>query len=113
MPFLFCNLNNVCDYAQRNDYSYWLSSTEPMPMMMTPIPAPEARRFISRCSVCEAPTRMIAVHSQSMAIPECPGGWEEAWIGYSFLMVNYFIKHTKIYFKDFIYSMKIIIIIIK
>lgn len=86
MPFMFCNINNVCDYANRNDYSYWLSTMEPMPMSMTPIPAPEVGRYISRCSVCEAPTRAIAVHSQSMAIPECPGGWEELWIGYSFLM---------------------------
>lgn len=88
MPFLFCNLNNVCDYANRNDYSYWLSTTEPMPMMMTPIPAPEIGRYISRCSVCEAPTRVMAVHSQSMSIPQCPGGWREIWVGYSFLMVR-------------------------
>lgn len=86
MPFTFCNLNNVCDYANRNDYSYWLSTTEPMPMSMTPIPAPEVGRYISRCSVCESPTRLIAVHSQTMGIPKCPGGWEEVWIGYSFLM---------------------------
>ncbi|TGZ48670.1 hypothetical protein DBV15_12111, partial [Temnothorax longispinosus] len=86
MLFLFCNLNNVCDYPNRNDYSYWLSTTEPMPMMMTPISAPEVGRYISRCSVCEAPTRVIAVDSQFMAIPECSGGWEEIWVGYSFLM---------------------------
>ncbi|XP_071576981.1 collagen alpha-2(IV) chain-like [Temnothorax nylanderi] len=86
MPFLFYNLNNVCDYPNRNDYSYRLSTTEPMPMMMTPISAPEVGRYISRCSVCEAPTRVIAVHSQSMAIPECSGSWEEIWVGYSFLM---------------------------
>lgn len=90
MPYMFCNLNDVCDYAQRNDYSYWLSTTEPMPMMMTPIPAPEVGRYISRCSVCEAPTRVIAVHSQSMEIPSCPGGWEELWNGYSFIMVHIF-----------------------
>lgn len=83
-----CNLQNVCDYANKNDYSYWLSTTEPMPMSMASIPAPEVGRYLSRCSVCEAPTRVIAVHSQSMAIPECPGGWEELWIGYSFLMVS-------------------------
>ena len=88
MPFAVCNLNDVCDYAQRNDYSYWLSSTEPMPMMMTPIPAPEVGRYISRCSVCETPTRLIAIHSQTMEIPKCPGGWEELWAGYSFLMVR-------------------------
>jgi collagen type IV alpha len=87
MPFMFCNLNNVCDYANRNDYSYWLSSNEQMPMSMTPIPSREVGSYISRCSVCEAPTRLIVMHSQSMTIPECPGGWEELWAGYSFLMV--------------------------
>ena len=49
MPFMFCNLNNVCDYASRNDYSYWLSTPEPMPQMMTPIQAEEVKKFISRC----------------------------------------------------------------
>lgn len=39
--------------------------------------------------MCEAPTRVIAVHSQSVAIPTCPNGWSELWIGYSFIMVSY------------------------
>lgn len=91
-PFTFCGLNNVCEYAVRSEYSYWLSTTEPMPMSMTPIPAPQVGRYISRCSVCEAPTRMIAIHSQTMEIPQCPGGWEEAWVGYSFLMVRQITK---------------------
>lgn len=38
--------------------------------------------------MCEAPTRVVAVHSQGMEIPQCPVGWEELWIGYSFLMVS-------------------------
>jgi hypothetical protein len=42
--------------------------------------------IIYRCSVCEAPTRAIAIHSQTMAVPSCPGGWQEMWVGYSFLM---------------------------
>lgn len=41
-----------------------------------------------RCSVCEAPTRVIAIHSQSMDVPACPSGWEAIWDGYSFLMVS-------------------------
>ena len=44
--------------------------------------------FSFRCAVCEAPTRAIAIHSQSMDIPECPENWIELWIGYSFIMVN-------------------------
>lgn len=33
MPFLYCNINNVCNYASRNDKSYWLSTTAAIPMM--------------------------------------------------------------------------------
>lgn len=42
-----------------------------------------------RCVVCEAPSNVIAVHSQSLSIPDCPGGWSSLWIGYSFVMVMY------------------------
>lgn len=48
MPYMFCDLNNVCNYAQNNDDSLWLSSPEPMPMSMTPIPANEIQKYISR-----------------------------------------------------------------
>lgn len=92
MPFLFCNSNNVCNYASRNDKSYWLSTNEPMPMM--PVRDPELRRFISRCVVCDAPANVIAVHSQEMSIPECPIGWKGLWIGYSFAMVSYCINNN-------------------
>lgn len=86
MPFMFCNLNNVCSYAENNDDSIWLTTGEPMPMSMTPVPAREMEKYISRCSVCETTTRLIALHSQGMEIPDCPQGWEEAWIGYSYYM---------------------------
>lgn len=43
---------------------------------------------LSRCSVCETPTRSLAIHSQSMDIPKCPENWQELWIGYSFIMVS-------------------------
>ena len=43
---------------------------------------------LSRCSVCETPTRSLAIHSQSMDIPKCPENWQELWIGYSFIMVG-------------------------
>jgi hypothetical protein len=41
-----------------------------------------------RCVVCEAPANVIAVHSQSLGIPDCPQGWSGLWIGYSFVMVS-------------------------
>jgi integrin beta 8 len=48
MPYLFCNPNNVCDFAQRGDYSYWLSTPEPMPVMMNPITGPQIEKYISK-----------------------------------------------------------------
>lgn len=84
MPFLYCNPGDVCYYASRNDKSYWLSTTAPLPMM--PVAEDEIKPYISRCSVCEAPAVAIAVHSQDVTIPHCPAGWRSLWIGYSFLM---------------------------
>ena len=105
MPFLFCDfgelldelfmitnrdrvnfLGNVCNYASRNDKSYWLSTNAPQPMM--PILKDDIKPYISRCSVCEAPANVIAVHSQTMHVPECPRDWSVLWIGYSFAMVR-------------------------
>lgn len=84
MPFMFCDFNNVCNYASRNDKSYWLSTNDPIPMM--PVADSAIRPYISRCVVCEAPANVIAVHSQALSIPDCPNGWSGLWIGYSFVM---------------------------
>lgn len=58
MPFMFCNINDRCTFASRNDYSYWLSTPEPMTAMMNPVTGPQIRSYISRCSVCEAPAQV-------------------------------------------------------
>lgn len=84
IPFLYCTPNELCYYASRNDKSYWLSTTAPIPMM--PVGQEQIPQYISRCSVCEAPSQAVAVHSQDLSIPECPYGWRSLWIGYSFLM---------------------------
>lgn len=86
MPFLYCNPGDICYYASRNDKSFWLSTTAPLPMM--PVEEADIKPYISRCSVCEAPSVAIAVHSQDITIPQCPVGWRSLWIGYSFLMVS-------------------------
>lgn len=54
---------------------------------MMPVTELEMRPYISRCVVCEVPSNVIAVHSQSQSVPDCPYGWEGLWIGYTFLMV--------------------------
>lgn len=84
MPFVFCDYTNVCFYASRNDKSFWLSSNDPMPS--SPVAESAISPFISRCSVCETPSNVIAVHSQTVEIPTCPNGWFSLWTGYSFAM---------------------------
>lgn len=86
MPYVFCNFNSICNYAQRNDKSYWLSTSEAIPMM--PVQGEAIRPFISRCTVCESPAVVLAVHSQDSAVPDCPDRWQSLWIGYSFAMVS-------------------------
>lgn len=48
MPFLFCDTEYTCRYASRNDYSYWLSTDEPLPTHMEPIRGDVLARYISR-----------------------------------------------------------------
>ena len=89
MPYLFCNVYEVCYYASRNDYSYWLTTDLTMPMM--PVSATAIEPYVSRCSVCEAPGPVVATHSQSTETPRCPAGWQPIWSGYSFIMVIFFL----------------------
>lgn len=55
---------------------------------MMPVREEEVKKHISRCSVCEVRAQVIAVHSQSNALPDCPTNWDPLWQGYSFLMVS-------------------------
>merc|ERR1711981_413947 len=86
MPFMFCDLNEQCNVASRNDYSYWLSTSENMPMTMENIKGQDLEKYISRCSVCETESKVMAVRSQDDEIPECPANWDSLWMGYSFVM---------------------------
>ncbi|KAM9789368.1 uncharacterized protein ACB057_011992 [Neosynchiropus ocellatus] len=86
MPYLFCDTESNCRYASRNDYSYWLSTEAALPPSMVSISGAGLANYISRCAVCEATSNVIAVHSQTTLVPECPRGWESLWAGYSFVM---------------------------
>ena len=55
---------------------------------MMPVQGEAIRPFISRCTVCESPAVVLAVHSQDSRVPDCPARWESLWIGYSFAMVS-------------------------
>jgi integrin beta 8 len=86
MPFIRCDIGNVCNFAQNNDLSYWLSTNLPIPK--APMDGQNIKDYISRCSVCEAPANVMAVHSQGEVVPQCPNGWDRLWDGYSFVMVS-------------------------
>ncbi|XP_059154889.1 collagen alpha-2(IV) chain-like isoform X2 [Physella acuta] len=84
VPFVSCTIKGVCYRASRNHRSYWLSTNKTIPMK--PVAATEILPYISRCVVCSATTNVIAIHSQTSAIPDCPSGWSNLWNGYSFAM---------------------------
>lgn len=86
MPYMFCDIKESCHIASRNDYSYWLSTPEPLTPSLEPIAGRSIEKYISRCAVCESRTKVIAIHSQGLDIPSCPRNWEGLWVGYSFLM---------------------------
>merc|ERR1739848_818663 len=83
LPTTFCGTDEICRHASRNAKSYWLTTNAPVPMMA--VQARDVSRHISRCNVCEAPSTVIAVHSQTAQIPDCPAGYNTMWMGYSFL----------------------------
>merc|ERR1739838_533474 len=83
MPTTFCGSDQICRHSSRNAKSYWLTTSAAMPTMAIQIE--DVGQNISRCNVCEAPSTVIAVHSQTAQIPDCPVGFNTLWMGYSFL----------------------------
>ncbi|XP_019636449.1 PREDICTED: collagen alpha-4(IV) chain-like isoform X1 [Branchiostoma belcheri] len=92
MPFMFCDINFQCHYATRDDKTYWLSTVSTRAEIPdSPVQGIDVLRFISRCVVCEVPSTVMAFHSQSSDIPDCPlptrdHRWESLWEGFSFFM---------------------------
>jgi len=70
MHFVFCYFNDVCNYASRNEKSYWLLPTAALPRL--PVSSVENTSFISRCTVWDVPANVIAVHRRD--VPMCPHG---------------------------------------
>jgi len=84
---MFCNINDRCTTASRNDYSYWLSTPQPMTPMMDPVTGSQIRDYISRCSVCEAPTQvgtLSALTSNPVYSPT-----DATYISWCFLAMSY------------------------
>lgn len=89
IPFMMCRgrkENGRCHYSFRSEKTYWLSTAADE--VDEEIPMDQNEDYISRCSVCEVNGAVLAVHSQSTTVPDCPSNWNSLWIGYSFLMVS-------------------------
>lgn len=52
------------------------------------VPLGRTEEYVSRCSVCDVPGSVLALHSQAVEVPQCPTGWFSLWSGYSFLGVS-------------------------
>ena len=90
IPFMMCRgrkENGRCHYSFRSEKTYWLSTAADE--IDEQIPQDQNEDYISRCSVCEIDSAVLAVHSQSDDIPDCPTTWTSLWVGYSFLMVSF------------------------
>lgn len=90
IPFMMCRGrkgNGRCHYSFRSEKTYWLSTAADE--INEEIPMDQNEKYISRCSVCEINSAVLAVHSQSSTVPDCPTTWNSLWVGYSFLMVSY------------------------
>ncbi|KAF7243236.1 Collagen alpha-3(IV) chain [Varanus komodoensis] len=72
----------------KGDKGFQGQKAEPMPSDMAPISGKALEPYISRCSVCEGPAMIIAVHSQTASVPPCPQGWQSLWKGFSFVMLE-------------------------
>ena len=89
IPFMMCRgrkENGRCHYSFRSEKTYWLSTAADE--IDEQIPMDQNEEYISRCAVCEINSAVLALHSQSNTIPNCPQGWSSLWTGYSFLMVS-------------------------
>ncbi|KAI8497486.1 type IV collagen [Branchiostoma belcheri] len=92
MPFMFCDINFHCHYATRDDKTYWLSTvTNEQDIPDSTVNGAAILPFISRCIVCEVPSTVMAFHSQSAQVPDCPAptsehSWFSIWEGFSFFM---------------------------
>jgi len=72
MRFVFCDFNDVFNYARRNEKWFWLSATAALPMMAVSGASIKMTPCIGRCTVCNVPANVIAVHSRD--VPMCPRG---------------------------------------
>ena len=90
MPFLQCGSRNMCQHGQRTDKSFWLTTNgQDDVKAMAPLKTEEdILPYISRCTVCSGYQYVIARHSYTNELPNCPSNWESLWEGYSYIMVT-------------------------
>lgn len=89
MPFMRCHsVGGFCQTSVHHDRSYWLATVTNVTRPMGSMPTATVVPHVSRCSVCTAPSEVIAIHSQESTVPNCYQGWTSLWDGYSFVQVS-------------------------
>ena len=89
MPFMRCHPGGFCQTSVHHDRSYWLATVTEITRPMGAMDPATVTPHVSRCSVCTAPSEVIAVHSQENSVPDCYPGWTSLWVGSSFMQVRY------------------------
>ncbi|CAH1241578.1 COL4A2 [Branchiostoma lanceolatum] len=80
-PVTVCG-GKVCS-EQSTQKTLWLTSGEALPTSEH-VTDDVLASAVSRCTVCQAHARVIAIHSQKDHVPDCPTGYRSGWTGYSF-----------------------------
>jgi len=75
-----CNSNDEVCSVEEKTKSYWLGVRN--------VTEEDTLSLISRCTVCEAPSTVVTLHSQASAVPACPSGWNTVWRGHSFAFLQ-------------------------
>lgn len=74
-PTIRCNGDN-CQLGMNKEKSYWLTTDK---KSRSSFSQSDIKKFVSRCVVCESPTKPIVFHTNSI----CPSGWSTIWTGQS------------------------------
>merc|ERR1712071_77746 len=89
VPMMQCSGGKVCSHGVRTDKAFYLANEQNPDFAIKPESnLDDLIGYVSRCSVCGGSSKILARHSFTSDVPECPEGFHEIWEGYSYLMVT-------------------------
>lgn len=89
VPMMQCSGGQVCNHGVRTDKAFYLANEQNPDFTIKPESnLDDLIGYVSRCSVCGGSSKILARHSFTSDVPECPEGFHEIWEGFSYLMVT-------------------------